>query len=432
MAALAEPGPDQGANRGANPGLDRAEARALRARLWRSERRRQLRAFGLVAPLALFLAVVFVLPIVQMLGAAWHDRSVADAMPRTAAAIASWDRDGPPSEEVYAAIAADLIAGRQTRALALPAQRLNQELTGFRTVIFGTARALPDLGADAPPEGWRDTLTGIDDRWADTAHLVVLQRAARPWTSYYMLHALDMERGLDDRIARQPPDERLFVQLALRTLGIAATVTVVCAVMGFPLAYLLATVSGGVRAVLLVMVLLPFWTSLLVRTAAWIVMLQSEGLVNSALMWTGAIGEPLRLIYNRFGVIAVMSQVLLPFMVLPLYAVMQGISPWYMRAAQSLGAPFATAFRRVYLPQTMPGLAAGTLLVFMLSIGYYITPALVGGRGDQMLSYFIAFYATETANWGLAAALGTMLTGIVAVLFVLYSRVFGTRELSVG
>ncbi|MGY6409867.1 MAG: ABC transporter permease [Alkalilacustris sp.] len=404
-------------------GIPPDEARALRLQQGRSLRRRQLQALALVAPLALFLAVVFVVPIAQMLGAAWHDRTVADAMPRTAVAIALWDRTDLPDEAVYAAIAADLLEGRESRALARPAQRLNQELTGFRTVILGTARALPD----SPDETWRATLTAINPAWSDPAHLVTLQRESRRFTASYMLHALDLERDLEDRVTRQPPDERLFLRVALRTLTIAATVTAVCLVMGFPLAYLLANVSGGVRALLLVMVLLPFWTSLLVRTAAWIVVLQSEGLVNTALMWTGLIDAPLRLIYNRFGVVVVMSQVLLPFLILPLYAVMSGISPWHMRAARSLGAPFLTAFRRVYLPQTLPGVAAGTLLVFMLSIGYYVTPALVGGRSDQMLSFFIAFYANETANWGLAAALGTMLMGIVAVCLLLYGRLFGAR-----
>ena len=404
------------------------KAGELRARLRRSERRRQLQAFGLVLPLAVFLILVFVVPILQMLTAAWHDRSVIDAMPNTAEAIATWDRQALPDEAVYAAIAADLIEGSGQRTLANPARRLNQELAGFRTVILGTARQLPD---EAPPS-WRETLTEIDARWADPQHLVILQRAARPLTDYYMLYALDMQRGLDDRIAMQPPSERLFLQLTLRTLTIAVTVTLVCLVMGFPLAYLLANVGGGVRNLLLVLVLLPFWTSLLVRTAAWIVVLQSEGLVNTGLIGLGVIEQPLRLIYNRLGVIIVMSQVLLPFMILPLYAVMTGISPWYMRAAQSLGATFFTAFRRVYLPQTLPGIAAGTLLVFMLSIGYYITPALVGGSADQMLSYFIAFYANETVNWGLAAALGTILMVIVMVLFLLYSRLFGTQQLRLG
>jgi len=400
----------------------------LRARLRRAQRRTTLVSLGLMAPAVLFLILFFVVPIVQMLGMSVHDRSVAEGMPRTAAVIGTWDRNGLPAEEVYAAIAQDLIEGQQARALAGPARRLNQEISGYRTVIFGTARALPD----APETNWRETLIEANDRWADPAHLVVLQRAVNPLTDYFMLYALDMERDLQDNIRLQEPDQRLFLGLIQRTLTIAVSVTLVCLIMGYPVAYLLANIGGSLRYALLVLVLLPFWTSLLVRTAAWIVVLQTEGIANTAFLWTGITSEPIRMIYNRFGTVVVMSQVLLPFMILPLYAVMSGISHWHMRAAQSLGASFLTAFRRVYMPQTMPGVAAGTLLVFMLSIGYYITPALVGGSGDQMLSYFIAFYATETVNWGLAAALGTVLMVIVLTMFLIYSWFFGVERMKLS
>jgi putative spermidine/putrescine transport system permease protein len=399
----------------------------LRASLMRAERRQRLVAFGLAAPLVLFLVVIFVVPIFQMLMAAWIDRSVIDAMPRTSSIIHQWDRQELPSEEIYEAIALDLKDAQSSRALAVPARRLNQEVTGFRTLILGTARDLPD---DAPPS-WRDTLIEADKRWGEATYLVTLQRAARPATDYYMLYALDLKRDLDDSIVRQPPQERLYLTLIGRTLGIALSVTLICLVLGYPVAFLLTRVEGPARNILLILVLLPFWTSLLVRTAAWIVVLQSEGIVNNALIALGIIAEPVRLIYNRLGVLIVMSQVLLPFMILPLYAVMGNIPPSHLRAAQSLGARPLFAFRKVYLPQTMPGIAAGTLLVFMLSVGYYVTPALVGGGSDQMLSYFIAFYATETINWGLAAALGTILMAIVLVLFVLYNRLFGLKQAAV-
>lgn len=400
----------------------------LRASLRRAERRHRVVAFALAAPLVLFLIVIFVVPIIQMLGAAWIDRSVVDTMPRTSAIIHQWDRDGLPTEEVYEAIGLDMIEGQEERTLAIPARRLNQEQTGFRSLMFSTARALPE----EPPESWREVFTEADERWADIDYLVTLQRAANPTTDYYMLYALDLERDLADNIVRQPPEERLYVTLIWRTLNISISVTLICLVMGFPLAFLLTRVEGTLRNVLLILVLLPFWTSLLVRTAAWIVVLQSEGIVNTMLISLGIISEPVRLIYNRLGVLIVMSQVLLPFMILPLYAVMSGIPASHMRAAQSLGGRPFFAFRRVYLPQTMPGVAAGTLLVFMLSVGYYVTPSLVGGSADQMLSYFIAFYANETINWGLAAALGTILMAIVLVLFLLYSWLFGMNRIRMG
>ncbi|MFA5538666.1 MAG: ABC transporter permease [Gemmobacter sp.] len=403
-------------------------AGSLRASLRRAEWRHRVVAFGLAAPLILFLVVVFVIPIIQMLTAAWVDRSVVDAMPRTAAAIHGWDRDGLPDEPVYEAIGLDLAEGQATRALAGPARRLNTELTGFRTLILGTPRQLPE----ETPESWRDTLIEIDARWADPGHLVTLQRAARATTDYYILTALDLQRNQADEIIRQPPEQRLFFSLIWRTLNISLSVTALCLLMGFPVAFLLAHVGGGLRNVLLILVLLPFWTSLLVRTAAWIVVLQSEGIINTSLLTMGVISEPLRLIYNRAGVLIAMSQVLLPFMILPLYAVMASIPPSHMRAAQSLGGRPWFAFRKVYLPQTLPGVAAGTLLVFMLSVGYYVTPALVGGGGDQMLSYFIAFYANETVNWGLAAALGTVLMAIVLALFVIYTSLFGLKNVRAG
>jgi len=393
----------------------------LRARLARVERRQRLVSLGLAAPLALFLIVFFVLPILQMLAAAWHDRSVVDTMARTSAVIHQWDRSGLPEEAVYEAIALDLIDARAARDLAGLARRLNQEIPGARSLIVRTPARLPEEA----PESWRAVLLEIDERWGDREHLATLQRAARPLTDFYMLYALDLERDTDGSIARRPPAERLYLQLIWRTLNIALSVTAICLVMGFPIAFLLAHVGGMLRNILLILVLLPFWTSLLVRTAAWMVVLQNEGIVNTALLSLGILDEPVRLIYNRTGVLIVMSQVLLPFMILPLYAVMSAISPWHMRAALSLGGRPWFAFRRVYLPQTLPGVAAGTLLVFMLAVGYYITPALVGGSGDQMLSYFIAFYANQTVNWGLAAALGTVLMVIVLVLFAIYSRLFG-------
>jgi putative spermidine/putrescine transport system permease protein len=182
----------------------------------------------------------------------------------------------------------------------------------------------------------------------------------------------------------------------------------------------------------MIFVLLPFWTSLLVRTASWIVLLQREGLVNQTLQATGLIDEPLALIFNRAGVYIAMTHVLLPFMLLPLYSVMRGIPPAYARAALSLGAPPLAAFLKIYLPLSMPGVAAGCLLVFILAIGYYITPALVGGAADQMISYFVAFYTLETVNWGMAAALGTVLLVATLILYLLYARLVGIDRLRLG
>jgi len=168
-----------------------------------------------------------------------------------------------------------------------------------------------------------------------------------------------------------------------------------------------------------------------VRVAAWIVLLQSEGLVNHALQGLHLINQPLALLFNRTGVVIAMVHILLPFMILPLYSVMQGVPPTYLRAAVSLGSPPLAAFFRVYVPQTYAGIGAGALLVFILSIGYYVTPALLGGPDDQMLSYYIAQYTNVNVNWGMACALGALLLGATLVLYAIYRRVTNS-ELSLG
>ncbi len=169
-------------------------------------------------------------------------------------------------------------------------------------------------------------------------------------------------------------------------------------------------------------VLLPLWTSLLVRTAAWFILLQEQGLINDLLRWLHIIDAPLPLIFNRTGVIIAMTHVLLPFMVLPIYSVLITIPKNLMPAAASLGAPPLRAFLRVLLPLSLRGVASGSLLVFISAIGYYITPALIGGPGDQMISSIIAFYATGSANWGMAGALGVVLLVATLLLYSVYAR----------
>ena len=205
-----------------------------------------------------------------------------------------------------------------------------------------------------------------------------------------------------------------------------------CVILGYPVAYVISAQPPGRAGVLLFLVLLPFWTSLLVRTVAWVVLLQKEGVLNSLFLSLGIVNEPLKMIFNRFAVYVAMVHVLLPFMVLPLYSVMRSIPPSYVRAASSLGARPFTAFWRVYMPQTLPGIGAGCLMVFIQALGYYITPALVGGADDQMISYFIAFYASRTVNWGMAAALSIMLLTATLALYAVYNRLIGVERMRLG
>jgi len=182
----------------------------------------------------------------------------------------------------------------------------------------------------------------------------------------------------------------------------------------------------------LILVLLPFWTSLLVRTTAWIVLLQTNGVVNDGIALFGGDGARLELIHNMTGTLIAMTHILLPFMILPTYSVMLSVPPQLTRAAISLGATPWTAFWRVYFPMTVPGAAAGGLLVFILALGYYITPALVGGATGQLISNMIEFHMKTSLNWGLAAALGGMLLAGVLVLYIVYARVIGLNRLRLG
>ncbi len=231
-----------------------------------------------------------------------------------------------------------------------------------------------------------------------------MKQASPPHTAFYLLQSVDRDFDEDENIVRVDEHRAIHVDILWRTVFFSVNVTILCLLLGYPIAYLLAILPT--RQSNLLILLLPFWTSLLVRTTAWLVLLQNEGLVNDLAITAGAWEEPVQLVRNRLGVYVAMVHILLPFMVLPMFSAMKGIDPYHMCPAASLGAHPLRAFLRVYLPQTIPGVGARVLLVFILSLGYYITPALVGGPRDQMLSYFIAFHANTTVNWGRRAPRG--------------------------
>jgi putative spermidine/putrescine transport system permease protein len=404
------------------------ERAALRRRLRKSERLRRLQAAALVGPLVLYLLVFFLLPIAGMLWRSVDNPELREVMPQTADAIGDWDGESLPEEPVFAAFAQELRQAYQDKTLAVAAKRLAYEVPGFRTLMFSTARKLPEEAQ----RSWRDTLIERDPRWGETLTWAVIQRAAAPWTPIYLLAAVDRQLDARGSIVPAPPERSIYVDIFLRTFWIGFVVTAFCLLLGYPLAYKLASLPVRISNLLLILVLLPFWTSLLVRTGAWVVLLQREGVINDMLIALGLVSQPLQLVYNRFGVYVAMTHILLPFMVLPLYSVMRGIPPEYMRAAASLGAGPVRAFLWVYLPQTVPGIGAGCLLVFILAIGYYITPALVGGANDQLVSYFVAFFTEQTINWGLASALGAVLLIVTLTLFAVYARLVGIDRLKLN
>ncbi|MEY4978988.1 MAG: Putrescine transport system permease protein PotH [Pseudomonadota bacterium] len=406
----------------------------LATQLRRADRRRQQRALALTLPLLAFLTVFFLVPLASLLVRAIENPEVADALPRTGQALADWDRNSPPQAAAFAAVVADLQALEDTAQAGVLARRLNSEVPGARSLVMGTYRAVRNADSgftQLSPTQAQARLLEHDARWAELPYWQAIAQNSSRWTPDYLLAAVDLRRTPQGDIERVPADEAAFSDILLRTFHMSAVVTFFCLLLAYPLAYWLSTLPERRANMLLILVLLPFWTSVLVRIAAWIVLLQNNGLVNRFFMWTGLTDAPLPLLFNRVGVIIAMVHILLPFAILPLYSVMKSVPPNYLRAAISLGsAPFA-AFVRVYLPQTYPGVAAGGLLVFITSIGYYVTPALLGGAGDQMLSYYVAQYTNVEVNWGMACALGGVLLSTTLVLYALYRKV-AKAELSLG
>ena len=212
----------------------------------------------------------------------------------------------------------------------------------------------------------------------------------------------------------------LYLTVFLETFRIAAIVTLVSLVLGYPLAWWLATTARTWRLLGLALLMLPFWTSILVRTYGWMVILGRNGIVNRMLIGTGIIDAPLPLLNNVSGVVIGMAHVLLPYMIFPLYAVMKRIDPGLVLAAEGMGASGWQVFRRIYFPLTLPGVLAGTTLVYVLSIGFFITPALLGGGKVAMIAVLIEQQVHTFLNWGFAAALSVvLLTATLAVYALL-------------
>ena len=403
-------------------------ARQLRFQLRVAERRGKLRALLLVAPLFLFIVISFVVPIVLMLKNAVYDPDISNNLPQTTALLKDWDGIGLPPEEVYAALAVDFRASEQAKTSALIGKRMNYEISGIRSKIITSARKIKAL--TAPP--YKEQITAIDPIWSDLNTWIAIKRAGNPITSFYLLNTVDLETKPDGHIGAVDPGRAVYLDILKRTMGISLTVTLLTLILGFPVAYVLANTPPRIANLLMIFVLLPFWTSLLVRTTAWFVILQDNGPINDLLIGAGLTSGPLPLIFSRFGTVIAMTHIQLPFTLLPIYSVMKTIPPTYMRAARSLGGGPVYSFLHVYLPQTLPGIGAGCLLTFILSLGYYITPALVGGPSDQMMSGIIADAINRENNWGKACALGTVLLSATLLLYLVYNRLVGIDKVKLG
>lgn len=405
---------------------------SFKSAIAKGERKQKLRALLLTAPLALFLLMVFVVPTSALLFRAIENPEIIQRLPQTLETLKQWDGLNAPGDNSYAALAKDLQQAKDDNGTGALARRLNYEISGYRTLVFKTVRRLP-LTADQPLSDTdiRQQMLKIDARWGEPEYWQAIKNNNKAWSDYYLLASLDLKRDTNQNIVRVPPDTSAFQSIFSRTFLISIVVTLVTLLLGYPLAYWMAGMPKRKANLVMICVLIPFWTSILVRIAAWVVLLQRQGLVNKTLMGMGVTDVPVELLFNRLGVYIAMVHILLPFMVLPIYSVMQSVPQTYQRAAVSLGShPFA-AFWNVYVPQTYPGIAAGALLVFIISIGYYITPALLGGANDQMISYYVAYFTNQTINWGMASALGFLLLLGTLVLYSLYRRLAG-RELGLG
>lgn len=407
------------------PVMSASEAAALQIKFSKSTKRNKVKAFGLVLPLVLFLLLLFVAPILAFLNKSIENPEVVSVLPITTKQLRDWEVGQPLQENFYKALAQDLATAKQARTSGDLMRRLNFEEPGARSLLSKTVRRMPLPETVA---SYRDEFEKIDASWTDPATWALLKRNSGELTAFYLLTALDMKYDKRNEIVSAGPSASIFLDIYLRTFKMALVVTLCTLILAYPLAYLLATLPAKTSNLLMILVLLPFWTSLLVRTAAWIVLLQNGGIINGFLMWAGLIEQPVQLVFNRIGVYIAMVHIMLPFMILPIYSVMKGISPTYIRAAVSLGCHPIISFWKVYFPQTVAGVSAGCLLVFITSIGYYITPALLGGPKDQMISYFIAFYTNGSINWGLAAALGGFLLLATLILYAVYNRLVGSGK----
>ena len=402
----------------------------LKEQLARAERRKKYIAFGMVLPLLLFIIVTFAIPILSMLFRSVDNPRMVTLVPNLAAAVQQWDGIELPSEQVFEIAFHDLTAAKKAGNLGKIATHVNYSLSGGRSLILKTKRKFKKIKSGP----YREAMIKADKRWGKLHTWAVIKKVSPPYTARYFLNAMDLDYDDMGKVVEKPEEKQIYVTLFIRTLWISLLVTLLTLIIGYPIAYLISTTPPKISNLLIIMVLLPFWTSLLVRTTSWIVLLQTQGVLNDIMVWLGIVSEQgrIQMIFNLRGTLIAMTQILLPFMVLPMYSVMKTIPLYELRASQSLGAnPFITFFR-IFWPRSIPGIGAGGLLVFVLSVGYYITPALVGGSKGQMISNQIAFHMKSSLNWGLAAAMGSILLVAVLILYYLYDKVVGIDKMKLG
>jgi len=401
----------------------------LKVSLQKAERRNKIRAILLVVPLLVFILVTFLIPIGDMLLRSVDDSYINTVFPKTFKEYKKWDRQDLPSEELYKTMFFE-VKDSEGYAIGKASTRMNYAKSGWKSLLKKSKRKFKKI-EEGP---YKEQMIAIDKKWADMEYWKAIGVMVDATTAGYYLNAVDLKYDVNKEVVRQKENRRIYNHTWIKTFKVSLLVMFFCLMLGYPISYLLSTLPLKYSNLLMICVLLPFWTSLLVRTVAWMVMLQQKGVFNNLLVMSNIIGDDSRfkLMYNETATIIVMTQILLPFMVLPLYSVMKTISPNYMRAALNLGASPLHAFWKVYMPNSVPGISAGCMLVFIIAIGYYITPELVGGKDGQMIGNWIAYHLKTTLNWGLCAALGAILLGVLTVLYWVYNKIVGIENIKLG
>ena len=444
----------------------------LKDSLRKSLRRSKIRSFLLLLAPLLFLLTMFVGPIGSLLSRSVDDITINKVFPQTFAQYELWeDKSIIPSEEMFAAVINDIRITHKLEnsegknlgknLLGKAGTRMTYEFSGWRSLLLKTVKSAIKVNKkskeEVKPYTWeapyKEKMIKRDKRWGKVEFWQSLGAMKDPYTMGYYLNAVDLRYDADKNVIQKVEHLKIYKTIWIRTLQVSLIVTIFCLLLAYPVSYLLATLPMRTSNLLMICVLMPFWTSLLVRIVAWMIMLQQNGVVNDTLLtilpcFEGMVNLPffgetnidlcfgeedrIPMMYNFTGTIIVMTQVLLPFMILPIYSVMKGIPPSYMKAAQNLGATPTRAFIRVYMPQSVPGIGAGCILVFIVAIGYYITPELVGGKDGLMIGNFVAREMQQTLNWGLAAAMGAILLAAVLTLYWAYDRLIGIDNLKMG
>ena len=402
----------------------------LEESLKKVEQKNKFRAFLLVLPLLLFLVVAYVWPILNLLSRSVDNRLISNLLPDTAIALSNWEGNELPSEEIYKTFYIDLNEAHKIKLSGKVSTRLNYAKNGFKSLINKTRRKLKNFEDD----NYKEQFIDLNKKWGDIEYWQAMKIAMPRYTIDKYLGSVDLEKNYSGEIIQKPEKRRIHRILWYRTLYVALGVTICCLLLAYPIAHLLSTLPLRYSNLLLICVLLPFWTSLLVRTSSWMILLQQQGVVNDFFVMIGLVADDNRpeMMYNKTGTYVAMTQILLPFMVLPLYSVMKTISPSLMRAGKSLGGTPFVAFWKVYFPLTIPGIGAGCLLVFILAIGYYITPALVGGASGTLISNQIAYHMKSTLDWSFASAMGLMLLSGVLVIYWIYNKLVGVDNIKLG